>query len=111
MPAKKRSKSPSVIQRGRLAPVARAPRRTDRHIDSGPIREMPLHPRLRGRPGELIHYASRLLFTARFLLEQAQAEEAVRAVNRALNAASFARADQLKSAPPAEYPSLARSRV
>ena len=58
------------------------------------------HPRLRGRAGELRHYASRLLFVVRFLLEQAGAEEAVRAVNRALNAASFARADLLKSSPP-----------
>jgi hypothetical protein len=69
---------------------------------------MPPHPMLRGRAGELLHYASRLLFVVRFLLEQAGAEEAVGAVNRALNAATFARADQLKSAPPTNYESPAR---
>jgi hypothetical protein len=63
---------------------------------------------LRGRAGELLHYASRLLFVVRFLLEQAGAEEAVGAVNRALNAATFARADHLKSAPSAKHESLAR---
>jgi len=55
----------------------------------------------------LLHYASRLLFVVRFLLEQAEAQEAVRAVNGALNATSFARADRLKSTPAQQYESRA----
>jgi hypothetical protein len=108
MPPKKRLKRPSAVQGRRLPTPARARRRKDRGVTSGATREMPPHPILRGRAGELIHYSSRLLFVVRFLLEQAGAEEAVRAVNRALNAATFARADLLQSTSPAPSESIVR---
>jgi hypothetical protein len=47
------------------------------------------------RPKLAVRYAVSSLFTARFLLEEAGApEEAVAAVNRALNAVSFSRAEE-----------------
>jgi hypothetical protein len=47
------------------------------------------------RPKLAVRYAVSSLFTARFLLEEAGApEEAIAAVNRALNAVSFSRAEE-----------------
>ena len=47
------------------------------------------------RPKLAVRYAVSSLFTARFLLEEAGApEEAIVAVNRALNAVSFSRAEE-----------------
>ena len=46
------------------------------------------------RPKVAVRYAVSSLFTARFLLEEAGApEEAISAVNRALNAVTFSRAE------------------
>lgn len=47
------------------------------------------------RPKVAVRYAVSSLFTARFLLEEAGApEEAITAVNRALNAVTFSRAEE-----------------